>query len=150
MTVYETSLPSMHLAGDELTDFENVIKSDTTNPEFSVTIKKDGFEYNLKSMNELIENHDVPDLVEEYQVYLKCDEGEVRLNTKYSRGGSLRLSGETEWVRKKKRQISAQIEKNKILFRTHFSKIGFWGLRITMARFFNLFIHYWFCRRDKY
>lgn len=133
MTVYESSLPSMHLTGEDLADLEQLLKKDSTDEQFVFSFERDGFEYNLDSTQEFVNQADLPDKSKEYSIRLKCKEGGVRIEGKklYS-GGRLRISGEKDWVHKKERQLNKYIGKNKKSIRSHSSKIigGVYALQI--------------------
>lgn len=123
MAVYKTSLPSMHLSGKDLKEFESVFKQDSTNPDFGLVIEKNGFRYSLDSVDEFLNDFEIPDITTEYKLVLNCKEGKVSIDTTYSGKGNLRISGNKDWVHKKKRIVSEQVNKNKKLLRTHSTKI---------------------------
>lgn len=133
MTVYSDNLPSMHLTGQELVEFEEILRKDCPNAKFEFSFKHDGFTYNLDSAEEFSEEVDLPNTATEYNLNLRCKHGKIRIEAKkLFSGGNLRISGETEWVRKKERQINNYIESNRNLLRTFSSNIitGIYALEI--------------------
>jgi len=122
MTVYSTSLPSMHLTGEDLESLEKLLRKDSSNEDFEFTFEKDGFSYTLDSVNGFINDADLPNKSTNYQFRLDSDEGEIYLNANV--GNKLRISGNQDWVHKKKRQIEKQINSNKRILRTHASQIA--------------------------
>jgi len=122
MTVYSTSLPSMHLTGDDLKSFEELLRKDSSNENFEFTFETNGFSYTLDSVDDFINEADLPNKSTNYQIELTSDEGEIYINA--DTGNRLRISGDRDWVHKKKRQIKKQIDSNKRILRTHAVKIA--------------------------
>jgi hypothetical protein len=124
MVVYLDSLPSMHLTGGDLGEIEKVVCKDSTNSDFTFTFEKDGFEYTLDSTRDFVEEPDLPNKATEYKMDMRCKEGRIIFdaNNTFS-GGNLRITGQKDWVHKKKRQITGITQSNKNSLRTHSSNI---------------------------
>lgn len=123
MTVYKDSLPSMHLSAEDLKEIEKAFKKDSTNIDFDLIIEKNGFEYNLDSVDEFINDVGIPDTATEYKIKLRCNEGKLSIDSTFVRRGRIYISGNREWVHKKKRHLLEQINKNKKTLRTYSTKI---------------------------
>lgn len=114
----------MHLTGDDLDDLEQVLRKDSTNEQLTFSFKKDGFEYSSDSVQDFVQKVDLPDIAKEYEFHMRCEEGKIRIDAdKLYSGGKLRISGDTDWVHKKERQISEFLDKYKNRVRTHSTKI---------------------------
>lgn len=119
MASYEAKLPAIHLVGDELESFEEAIMKNSTNPSFSVVIEDGGFKYEKSSFEDFINDIDTPDCATDYKIKMSCDEGRVRIAANRLTNATLRISGEKNWVQKKKQDIQGQIDKNKHIVRTY-------------------------------
>lgn len=131
MAVYKDELPSMHLSGDDLKELEDAIESNSTNASFLITIHKDGFKYNLDSVDPIIEDFDIPDKTTEYSINLDCEEGSIRIGSSGILSGRIRISGDKDWVQQKRIDLEPLIQKNRKILRTHIEKVifGLYGLQ---------------------
>lgn len=136
MAVYSSSLPSMHLTGEDLEDLEKAILKDSTDTKWGITISDGDFEYNIDNANEFVSNVDLPEKVTDYDISMRCDEGRIRINAKSTlSNGKIRITGETEWVKKKQRQIYNQFDRNESWIRTHLLKVVWSVWAILMLSF---------------
>jgi hypothetical protein len=140
MAVYSDSLPSMHLTGDDLKEIEGILREDSTNPDFTFTISDGGFTYSLTSTEDFVDKADYPDKATEYVMKMKCEEGKISINGNNTfSGGNLRITGEADWVHKKKRQLASALNSKKNFLRTYSTKIigGLYAVEVLGWLYFS-------------
>ena len=142
---YNTRLPAAHLGGEAMTALEEVLLADCTAPQLEITLDHGSVTYRYSSLEELREDVTPPNVVRSFEVNLTSREGRAELVADDRENEfSMELSGNSEWVRTKRRSIEDFFETHGATVRTFLEQylafcLGFAALAFGLVAYYSGF-----------
>lgn len=103
---YQTDLPSIHLEEDDLTDIEQVFRDGETDSVIEFKLHNGPFTYEYSTTKGILSDNTLPDFVKSFELTLESKKGKVKITAnEEDHDIILWISGERDWVKRKKDHI---------------------------------------------